>query len=366
MRRAAAAGVLLLAAGCASAPRSGPTPDGLAVGATAPDKTAARRQAVESLLPLFLTPAARREKSAAIEAAVFSKLKTFIGREKLSKNGDGVVEVKVDPLSAALQKAGLVRPPGYSSGAEVILLAFGDRAVGPTPTERFAADAFEVALFGRGLQAVDADDQLLKLERPITAKTEKATIEQAAAGGWAWLAAGRVANVARREPQSAAYRGRARLSVTLFSLGASTETASFDAEGEALDVSSTSVVAHAIEQAAQEAALRVENVMTRKRAGHATFAVLVSGYKDPALLRRVLRDLRRAPGVEGAALVSWHGLDEMALLHAYAAGITVDVLAAKLLNGDPALRITAIETEDGRITVAGDNPESEDKGGAED
>ena len=64
-------GVLLLGAGCASAPRPGPTLEGVAVPVPAHDKAAARRQAVESLLPLFLTPAARREKAPEIEKAVF-------------------------------------------------------------------------------------------------------------------------------------------------------------------------------------------------------------------------------------------------------------------------------------------------------
>lgn len=371
MRRAACAAVLLLGAGCAGTPHPGPTPDGLAVGVTAREKTSAERQAVESLLPLFLTPEARREKSAAIDAVVFAKLKPFIGREKLSKNGDGVVEVKIDPLSNVLQKAGLTHPPGYSSGLEVVLLAFGDRAVGPTALERFVADAFAVALFGRGIRAVDADDQLLKLDHPITAKTESATVEQAAANGWPWLATGRIVNVVRAEPsssgrESASYRGRARLSLSLYGMTASTEPARLDADGEALDTSTSAAATEAMEAAAQEAALRVENLMTRKRAGHAQLEVVVSGFKDPALLRRVLGDLRRVPGIEGASLVSWHGEDEMALMHAYALGVTVDVLAAKLINSDPSLRIMAIETDDGRITIEGSAiPLSEDNGQGE-
>ena len=366
MRSAALIGAVLLSCACASAPRPGPTEQGIAVLVPAGEKVLARRQAVESLLPLFLTPAARREKSAAIDQALFSapkKLKSFIGSLKLSKAGSGVVEVKIDALSAALQGAGLVRPPGYSSGPEVLLIALGDRAVGPTSTEHYAADVLETALFGRGIQAQDADDDIVKLKQPITAKTEAGTVEQAAAGGWSALAAGTVADVARREVQSSSWRGRARYSLSLYGADRSTEPARLDADGEALNVSSASAVMDAIEAAAQEAATRVEKAMARRHVGRTTIGVLVSGYKDPAFLNRVVGDLRRIEGVEGAALISWQGLEEMALIHAFAGSFTADALAAKLINSDPTLRITAVETEDGRITIAGpQTPASEDRG----
>ena len=366
MRRAWLLGVLLIASGCASAPRPGPTIYGIAVTVPAHDKAGARRQAVESLLPLFLTPAARHEKAAVLDKAVFANakaMKAFIGYQKLSKTGQSLVEIRVNTLSAVLQSAGLIRPPGYSSGPEVMLLALGNRAVGATPTERFAADALEIALFGRGIQAQDADDELLKLEHPITAKTEAETVAQASAGDWAWLATGGVANVARHEVQSDSWRGRARFSLSLYGVDPSTTPARIDADGEALDVSSGAAVAHAIEAAAQEAALRMEGLMTRKRVGRSTIGILVSGYKDPAFLTRLVGDLRRIEGVEGAALVSWQDLDEMVLIHAFAGTLAADGLAAKLINVDPKLRITAVETEDGRLTIAGSQiPESEDKG----
>ena len=370
MRLAALSAALLLASGCASAPRPGPTEQGLAVAVPARDKAAARRQAVESLLPLFLTPEARREKAPALEQALFAspkKTKAFIGYQKAASKGSGragVVEVKIDALSAALQGARLVRPAGYASGAETVLLALGNRAVGPTSTERFAVDALETALFARGVQAQDADDQLRILEHPITAKTEAATVAQAAAGGWPWLAMGGISNAARHDVPSGSWRGRARYSLSLYGVDRSTEPARLDAEGEALNVSSASAVADSIEAAAQEAAMRLNSLIERKRAGRATIGVLVSGYKDPAFLNRLVGDLRRIEGVEGAALISWNGLDEMALIHAYAGALTADALAAKLINGDPQLRVTAVETGDARLTIAGPEiPASEDRGG---
>lgn len=368
MRRAFLLGALLSAGGCMSSLRPGPTERGIAVTVPAHDKAGARRQAVEAVLPLFLSPAARREKAAALDKAVLASPKTiraFIGGQKLSKTGPSLVEVKVNALSAALQNAGLVRPPGYSSGPEVMLLALGNRAVGPTSTEHFAADALEVALFARGVQAQDADDDLLKLEHPITAKSEEATVAQAAAGGWAWLATGGVADTARHDVPSGSWRARARYTLSLYGVDRSTTPAAVSADGEALDVSSFSAVARAIEASAQEAALRMEGLMARKRAGRATIGILVSGYTDPAFLRRLIGVLRGVDGVEGAALVSWRDLDEMALVHAYAGALTADALAAKLINADPALRVTAVETEDGRLTIAGPPVSATDDAGQE-
>ncbi len=363
MRLAGLAAVLLLSSACASAPRPGPTAEGVAVPLMVHARLRARREAIESLLPLFLTPAARREKSAAIEKAVFSgKMKPFIGYEKLSPKGS-LVEVLVDPLSAALQRAKLIHPPGYSSRPEVVLIALGNRAVGPSSTERFSADALETALFGHGIQAQDADDQLVKLEHPITAKTETDAVAQASAGGWSWLATGGVADVARHEVQSNSWRGRARYSLNLYGVDGTTTPARFDADGEALDVSSAAAVTQALEQAAQTAAVRVEGLMARRSAGRATIDVLVSGWKEPGFLAHTIDALRRVDGVVGASLISWNELDTMASIHVYVTTLTADSLAAALINRDPTLRITAVENEDKRLTLAGPPiPESEDRG----
>jgi len=365
MKRALLPALLLLGAACASAPRPGPTENGIGVLVPARDKATARRQAVESVLPLFLSSDARREKAAAIDKALFAppkKTKAFIGGLKISKTG-AAAEVKVDALSAALQGAGLVRPPGYSTGPEVLLLALGDRSIGPNPTERFAADALETALFGRGLQAQDADDDLLKLQHPITAKTEDGVVRQAAEGGWAGVATGGVLEAVNSETQSSAWRAKARFMLSLYGMTRSTEPIRVEADGEALAVSSGSAVTDAIEAAAQEAAMRVEKAAAKRHEGRAVIGVLVSGWKDPAFLRRLIVNMRGIDGVDGAALVAWRELDDMALIHAYAGALTADGLAARLLNADPTLRITAVETEDGRLTIAGPElPASQDRG----
>lgn len=365
MRRAALPVVLLLASACASL-RPGPTSDGAAVRVGAREKAAARREAIEAVLPLFLTDAARSGKSAALETAVFEKPDRFIGRSRLpgkGKQGDSVVEVRLDALSDALKKAGLVRPPGYEAGPELVLIALGDRGAGPDAAERLAADFLETALFARGIQAQDADDRLIKLKHPLKAKTEAAAAAEARAGGWAWLAAGRAEASARREPESAAWRARARLSVSLYGVAGSSGPARFDGNGEATDVSSFSASGRALEYAAQDAAREVEAEMARRRAGRATIAIFLSGRKETDYVLRVIRDLRRVPGVEGAALAAWRALDEMLLLHAYAVGLGADLLTARLLRQDASLRVGSIETSDNRLTLEGPEiPESEDRG----
>lgn len=362
MRRAALAAVLLLSCGCASL-KPGPTKHGVAFAVGTRDKAEASRRALDSALPYFLDAAARREKAAALDAAVFAKPAAFLGRKRFPKKGDPVVEVRLDALSAGLQKAGLVRPPGYAAGPELVLIAFGDRKTGPGAADRLAADYFETALFGRGIQAKDADDRLIKLAHPLKAKTEEGAAAEALAGGWSWLAAGRVEMAARRDPESAAWRAKAALEISLYGGAGASEPARFAGDGEAVDVSSLSAVSRAIESAAQTAAARVEAEMAKKRAGRETVALFLSGAKDPVYLRRVLRDLRAVPGVEGAALVEWRALDDMALLHAYAVGLGADMLAARLLRQDSSLRVGSIETEDRRILLEGPEiPISEDRG----
>jgi hypothetical protein len=294
---------------------------------------------------------------------VLSRAKTFVARETHPKRGPGVVEIRVNALSAVLQHAGLSRPPGYASAVELVLIALGNRATGPTGIERFAADALEVALFGQGIQAQDADDQLVQLQHPIKAKTEAALVVEAADTGWPWLTTGGVDSAVQAVPRSGSWRARSRLTLSLYGGSAAREAEPLVADGEALEVSSAAAVSRSIEAAAQQAAVRVQELMTRKRAGRSTIAVMLSGYQDQTFIARVLRDLRRTPGVEGAALTAWAVDDTMASINAYATGLSADALAATLINRDPALRVVGVESEDNRLTVEGEQiPAGEDKG----
>jgi hypothetical protein len=359
--RLVGAALLAALAGCASwrAPAAGPSGEGLVVPVSSRDKTAARREALDAVLPLFLTDAQRRDErlAAALEG------ETFFGRSRLSPKDPAVVEVLIDPLAKSLAKAGLLQPPGYKTGPEVVLIALGDRAVGPRAEELFAAQALETAFFGRGIQAQDANDDLLQLKHPLKRKTEAGIASEAEAGGWAWLVAGGLEIGAKRDVESAAWRASAKLSTSLYALGTSSTPTTFDAEASAVDVSSLAAVSRAVEGAAQDAAARSERLMARRRGERAVIAVLVTGKKEPAFLRKVVADLRRLPRVDGAALVQWKTIDDMAVIHVYANGLKTDELAGRLLREDASLRLGAVETEDRRLTLEGPEiPISEDRG----
>ena len=254
-------------------------------------------------------------------------------------------------------------PPGFESGPENILIAFGDRTSGPNPLDRVAASSFETALFGRGRQAQDADDELLRLKKPLTAKTAAGAAAQAAAFGWAWLISGNASTSCGLEPLSNAWRATAKLELSTYEVGVSTTPMRWEVSGQSVDVSSVAAVARALEIASQEAAMRFDGEINRRRGGRATLAVLVSGRKELGYLLRVVKGLRRSRGIVAAALVMWNELKDMALLQAYAEGTKVDELAARLLQRDSSLRIDAVETEDGRLTLQGPQTSlSDDRG----
>ena len=311
---------------------------------------------------MFIGEDVRRQSPQTVERLLAAP-DPFIGQESFPKKGDGVVEIRVDPLSIALRKAGLVIPEGFDRGTESVLIAFGDREIGPNPGERVAADAFETALFGRGVEAKNADDGLRRLPHPLTAKTDADTVAQAAQFGVPLLVMGRTIVAAGPEPAASAWRAKAELKISLYELTVSTRPTAWDVSSEAVDVSSQAAAVRALEQSAQEGAARLDGWLKRQRGRQVTLGVLISGRKDPAYLLRLMRSLRRTPGVIAASLVLWRSLDDMALIHAYAVGLNVDELAARLLREDPSLRLESVETEDHRLTLSGpENSTSDDRG----
>ncbi|MDE2490180.1 MAG: hypothetical protein KGM24_04995 [Elusimicrobia bacterium] len=371
MRRSAFAAALLLASGCASwrALPPGPTPEGFVVLVPAAEKAAARREAVEAALPLFLSDDARSARASAVEDRVLARAADFVGRERLARRRKGearlppsAVEVRVDKLSGALLSTGLLQPAGFPLGSEPILLALGDPAA-PAVADRAAAQSLETALFGRGLEAQDARDPLVPLKRPLESTTTAELVLEAARDGWPRLVTGRTALAAERDASSGAWRGSARLDADFYELRASSAAQSFTASGRTVELSSASAISRAIDQATAEAALRISKLIERGRAGRTTIAVLLDGYKDPAYVRRVIDDLRAAPGVAGASLIAWNGPEGMTLVRAFAVGLTAETLTAELLERDSSLRVSGIESEDGRLTLDGpDIPESQDRG----
>jgi hypothetical protein len=352
----------LVVSACAmwKTPDAGPTSSGLIVRVKNQDRRLARRDALENVLPLFIDPL--KERDPGVEA-VLKRSGRFVGLERRLKTDGRLVEIRMDRLSEALRRTGAVVPAGYESDSQIVLIAFGDRSAELRPEERLAADAFEVAMFGRGQQAKDVDDQLIKLKNPIHAKSEEEMISQARQKGWGWLITGQVTTSARREARAGIWRATAQMTCSFYALTRSTQVTVIKTDASSVDVSSSSALTRAIEQSAEESAIRVDQLLTREREGRATLSVLMTGRKDLDYIRQVVDSLRRVPGVAGASLLTWKGADDLLTLNVYVDHLTADVLGARLLQQDPSLRVDAIETQDGRLTLQGpDIPANEDRG----
>jgi hypothetical protein len=345
---AAVLAVGLTVSGCALwrvAP--GPTKEGLIVAVQAKDSAAGRREAVEAVLPLFLTPAARDAKSAALEKDVLSKPGRFIGRERRPRNRPRLEEVRLGLLSGALDRAGLIRPEGYAAGPAKVLLVMSesDRALGVG----LAADSLRRALSARGLEAQNARDPLNRY--PFKAKTVPDALAAARAEGADWLMLGAARAAAAPDPYSGAWKGQARVWADLYALSGSTEPVAVSADATAVDVSSPAALGRALSQAGENAATRTAELAAKRRGGRAELAVLVSGTRDPSRLRAILEELRSIDGVSGAALGAWNAREGAVGLRVFAAGLKADELAARLVRRDPSVLLGGVDPEDGEINL---------------
>lgn len=344
-------GVLALAAGVGGCSwgrlYAGATSQGEAVRVAALEPRAARRQALESVLPLFFAGPALREKSAALEEKVFAHAERFTGRERLAGRGEPVVEVRLDALAAALEEAGLLRPPGFADAESRVLLAVsepdGGYGIGPV------ADSLRRALITRGVAAADARDPLNPA--PFKAKTASEAVAEAAAGGVDWLLLARTLASVEPDAQAGAWRAAARLEAELYATKGSTQPVSILAQASAVDVSSASARGRALEQAGEEAAASISARLEKGRSGRSEYSVLSLPPRDAKRIRALIEALRQVAGVESAGLRAWRGPEDAAVVKVFAAGLSVEELAARLLRQDPSLRLAGVEPGDRRITI---------------
>ncbi len=347
MRRLAAGAALLLTCGCSLwrlAP--GPTQDGLAVTVAASAPDAARREAVASLLPLFLPASARAAKAGALEKEVLSQARRFVGREG-RLGGRRVEEVRLGLLAGALDRADLVRPQGYESGPIKVLLVMSEKdsslGVG------LAADNLRRALSARGIEAQNARDPLNRY--PFKAKTVPEALLVAGREGADWLMLGAAAAAAAPDPYSGAWKGRAKVWADLYGLTGSTEPISTSAEATAVDESSAAALGRALAQAGENEAVRVAAETARRRGGRAEITVVVSGTRDPARIKTLLSELRGLDGVAGAALGVWRTDEGNLTLRVFTAGLKSDELAARLLRRDPSILLGGVDPEDNELSL---------------
>jgi len=299
------------------------------------------------MLPFFFSEQGRVEKAAALEETVFSHLERLTARERLSGRRETVVEVRLDALAAALEKAKLLRPSGFSSGPAKVLLALsepdGGLGVG------LAADSLRRALIARGVSAADARDPLNAAR--FKAKTADEAVAAAAAGGVDWLVLGRADVSVEPDAPSGAWRSTARLEMNLYATAGSTESVAASARGSVVDVSSSSARGRAFEQAGEEASALVASRVGKARAGRSEYSILCLPPRDAVKLRALTLALRRLEGVEAAVLGAWSGPEDGVHLRVFARGLSLEELGARLLRSDPSLRIVGVEPGSGLLTL---------------
>jgi hypothetical protein len=350
MKKSAVVVLAALLSGCASwhRLRPGQTETGLAVRVSAHSPEAARREAVETVLPLFLADPARPRTREILDREVFAHLKDFVGRERLPRHGLSVVEVLPDKLAPVLLESGLARPRGYASGQEKVLVALGAPGRPVSQADLVVGDALRLGLFGAGIHVRDlhdAFDPATEKKEGLVVLTEAQTLSAAARGGWSWVATGAVAGTVGRDVTASIFRGDARLDGRFFELGFSSEPIDISIEESAVDVSTGGAFNLALEQVGQKAATRIQGLITARRDGRTNVAFLLPGPKSVERIRALLAILRSVPGVDGATLYSWNGPYESVDVWAYVHALTPEDLVARLMHADPSLNITGIDSE---------------------
>jgi len=352
---------VLSASGCASWHRlqPGPTETGLAIRVNAHAPEAARREAIETFLPLYLSDVTRPHSRETLDRLVFKHLKEFVGRERLPRTGLAVVEVLPDKLAPVLVETDLVRPPGYASGQEKVLVALGSQDRPLSAGDLVVGDTLRLALFGAGIQARDlhdAFDPATKDKDRLKVLPEPETVVAAERGGWGWVVAGSAEGAVGRETGTAAYRGTARFSGRFYEIGYSSVPVEFSLVESAVDVSTSAAYESALEQVAQKAAGQIKARIQSRRDGRTNVAFMLQGPKSVSRIRSLLAVLRRVPGVEGATLYAWNGPYDSVDVWAFVHGLSPEELVARLMHAAPSLNITGIDSELREVFIEGPLP----------
>jgi len=341
-----AAVAVLLSCGCASL-KPGQTDDGLAVRVSTIDRQAARREAIESVLPLFLDRP-RPGASETLERLVFSRTGDYVGRERLKKRREPIVEILLDRLAPVLQKSDLVRPPGYLSGQEKVLIALGSPGLAPSAAEITVGDAMRLALFGADIMARDLRDPFDPATRDkerVTVLADTVTVPAAIRGGFDWIVTGSVSGTAGPDKDSDMSRAAARLDARFYEVHFSSTPLDLSIAETAVDVSTGAAYSRALEQAGQSTADKIKGLIAERRAGRTNVAFLMPGPKSPERIRTLLTLLRRVPGVDGATLYAWSGPYDSVDVWAFVHGLSPEDLVARILQKDEKFNVVGIDTE---------------------
>lgn len=343
--RASLLGALaLLLSACSLKP--GLTKHGAVIPVAADSLEEARRLAVRDALDLFLAPGPKNAKAA---EGLVARAGEFTRRARVKK-GRGAVEVRFGALLIALERDGLLRPAGFSSGPPRVLLLVSepqsilDLGVGP------AADALRRVLAAHGATAIDGRDHLNEFKAKGKEPADLAA--GAARLGADWLVVAAASASAELEPVSRAWQGRATLVADQYRVKGAEPAAQVQGEASVLDVSSAAARGKALEQAGENVAARISAEIVRDRRGRAEGAVFVVGAANAPRLKALLADMRGTEGVAGAHLAVWRDKQGDGLIfRVFLDGIKIDDFAARLLMRDRSLTLLSVEPENGRLDL---------------
>lgn len=348
---------VLVAAGCAPRLQPGLRRNAVVVEARAVCEAAAdcraqaRKEAVAKAAALYVA----KPESA---KTVLERPGDFIKRwrvvdERASDGGRSVTlraEVQAEPLAAALDKDGLLKPEGIV-GRPRLFISLKETGPGAGFEVGRASDALRRALSARGYQALDFSDRLGRRSQK-TGTPEEAREEARALG-----AEGVLTGSARAEPAQderlegfSSWRGfvKGELEVGGGKLPV-------EAEAAAVDLSPEAAAAKALDNAGMLAGERLADDLRDRFIERSELGLYVTGLARPEQAARFIAAVRALPGVIAASPARVDS--EELRLRVFAERLGAEDLAAELirLRGfslevrgvDPAAKVVDVEVREG-------------------
>lgn len=292
-----------------------------------PDETssmnAARREAVASLLDLYISSEARAARADRIEKRILSRSKEFLARERqLERKRDaGVVSrrlelwVNVSTLGRALEAEGLLRPDGVR----------GKPWIAVTMRPPTAAKAAAALLSEHGYRA-DPSADAAKADAVLSGSAAVSVVDDPRLGGM--------------------FGAKAKLDGAVKTAGGAAFP--IEAEAEAFDVTTEGAAERALENAAGFAAEAARRKLGERYVERLELALIVENLGGLGQIRRLIETLRKQPEIAEVSLGAVLGKDVK--LRIFAERLTADELAARLLRMEPyALLIKAVDTDAGIV-----------------
>lgn len=296
----------------------------------------AERQAVESLLALFVSSAAARGPE--VDRGVLQQAGGYVKKSQVVDTrgkGEGAVlrlraELAHEKLGRDLDALGLVKPQGVE-GAPRLLISLREKGLGAGSDVGRASDVLRRSLSARGYAALDLSDRLNPKGRQATGSREEALAAGLASKAEVVVTGEAAAAPVEDEALSAqgyhAYRARL-VGEALLSSGA--PFAVLDSEAAAADATAAGAAAKALENAADLAGGRLAQDLGARFRERVEITVLVLGLRRVEDVSGLVCAVRRVPGVVGAAAGKLKPGETG--LRVFVEKMSADELAARLLQ----------------------------------